>query len=189
MDTRIDFDLDWLLKVRTVVARIGEMDLARWWNTDGQLGPQGAAVLRRGLPRTHCFAQARTVFAVAADRCAQIFDPPGCVTLWRLPEMVEDRIDVLWESWLDDAAGWRPFFERVAAIRSTDVPNTLQEFGLVTEQEIEARKGLKKSTDGWSIQIPSLFDGKRQTIALLALAHAAGSVGNLVVPYARRAGA
>jgi hypothetical protein len=49
-----DLDLEWLLKVRTVVARIGEMDLARWWNSNGQLGPQGASVLRRGLPwRAH----------------------------------------------------------------------------------------------------------------------------------------
>ena len=189
METRIEFDLDWLLKVRTVVARIGEMDLARWWNTDGQLGSQGAAVLRRGLPRTHCFAQARTVFAVAGDRCVQIFDPPGCVTLWRLTETVEDRIDVLWESWLDDAAGWRPFFERVAVIQSTDVTNTLREFGLVTEQEIEAGKDLKTSTDGRSIQMPGLFGGDRRTIALLALSHALGSTGNLVVPYARRADA
>jgi hypothetical protein len=46
-----ELDLAWLLKVRTVVARIGEMDLARWWNSTGQLGPHGASVLRRGFPR------------------------------------------------------------------------------------------------------------------------------------------
>jgi hypothetical protein len=45
-------DIEWLLKVRTVVARTGEMDLARWWNSNGQLGPKGASVLRRGFPRT-----------------------------------------------------------------------------------------------------------------------------------------
>jgi hypothetical protein len=33
------FDLDWLLRVRVVVARCGEMDAQRWWNTEGQLGP------------------------------------------------------------------------------------------------------------------------------------------------------
>jgi hypothetical protein len=32
-----DIELDWLLKLRIVVARYGEMDLARWWNTDRQL--------------------------------------------------------------------------------------------------------------------------------------------------------
>ena len=57
----------------------GEMDAARWWNTKGQLGQLGASVLRRGFPRTFRFAQARSVFAVAAQRCAEIFDPPGTV--------------------------------------------------------------------------------------------------------------
>jgi hypothetical protein len=51
-------DLDWLLRVRVVVARCGEMDALRWWNTAGQLGPYGAKVLGRGFPRTHYFAQA-----------------------------------------------------------------------------------------------------------------------------------
>jgi hypothetical protein len=92
-----ELDLAWLLKVRTVVARIGEMDLARWWNSTGQLGPQGASVLRRGLPRTHYFAQARSVCMVAATRCAQIFDPPGSVTLWRLTDPLEERLETLWE--------------------------------------------------------------------------------------------
>src|SRR5260370_36254508 len=130
-----ELDLAWLLKVRTVVARIGEMDLARWWNTTGQLGPQGSSVLRRGFPRTHHFAQARSVFMVAAARCAQIFDPPGSVTLWRLTDAIEERLDLLWESWLDDAATWRPFFERVAGLQSTDVPLSLGELGLVTAEE------------------------------------------------------
>jgi hypothetical protein len=98
-----DLDLEWLLKVRTVVARIGEMDLARWWNSNGQLGPQGASVLRRGLPRTHYFEQARSVCTVAAARCAQIFDPPGSVTLWGLTDPLEERLETLWEGWLDDA--------------------------------------------------------------------------------------
>ena len=68
-----ELDLEWLLKIRTVVARIGEMDLAKWWNSNGQLGPQGASVLRRGLPRTHYFAQTRSVCMVAAARCARRF--------------------------------------------------------------------------------------------------------------------
>ena len=36
-------DLDRLLRLRLVVARFGEMDLAKWWNTKGQLGRLGAA--------------------------------------------------------------------------------------------------------------------------------------------------
>jgi hypothetical protein len=82
--TQTTIDLDRLLKLRLVVARFGEMDLAKWWNTKGQLGRLGAAALRRGFPRTHHFAQARSVFAVAAHRCTEVFDPSGGVTLWRL---------------------------------------------------------------------------------------------------------
>ena len=82
-------ELDQLLKLGLVVARFGEMDLAKWWNTKGQLGPLGTAALRRGFPRTHRFAQARSVFAVVAHRCTEIFERPLSVTLWRLPELIE----------------------------------------------------------------------------------------------------
>lgn len=58
-------DLERLLKLRLAVARIGEMDVARWWNTSGQVGSLGAKVLSRGMPRTHRFAQARSVFSQA----------------------------------------------------------------------------------------------------------------------------
>ena len=65
-----------VMKVRLVVARVGEMDLARWWNTNGQLGPSaprycGAAFVGPTL------AQARSVFAVAAHRCREVYDRPG----------------------------------------------------------------------------------------------------------------
>src|SRR4051812_16655081 len=114
-------DLERLFKLRLVVARTGEMDLARWWNTKGQLGRMGASVLRRGFPRTHHFAQARSVFAVAAHRCAELFDPPGCVTLWRLPEAVEEAFDARWEDWLDNAAEWAPFFAKLETLPGPDL--------------------------------------------------------------------
>src|SRR5262245_31083213 len=102
--TRRAVDLDLLFKLRLVVARFGEMDIAKWWNTKGQLGPLGTAALRRGMPRTHRFAQARSVFAVASHRCAEVFNPPGCVTLWRLPESIEEAFDARWEHWLGGAS-------------------------------------------------------------------------------------
>jgi len=51
----ITLDFDRLLRLRLVVARFGEMDLARWWNSKGMLGPHGAVVLKRGFPVTHYF--------------------------------------------------------------------------------------------------------------------------------------
>ncbi len=80
-----DLDFDRLLKLRLVVARVGEMDLAKWWNTNGLLGRKGRILLSRGFPRTHSFAQARATFAVATARSHEVFDPPGCMTLWSLP--------------------------------------------------------------------------------------------------------
>jgi hypothetical protein len=43
---------------------------------------------------------------VAAARCAQIFDPPGSVTLWRLTDPLEERLETLWEATRTIAARW-----------------------------------------------------------------------------------
>lgn len=186
-DTYNDIDLAWLMRLRTVIARLGEMDGARWWNSHGQLGRHGATVLRRGFPRTFQFVQAKSVQTIAAARCSEIFDPPESVNLWRLTEDLEDRMDSIWEGWLDDAASWQPFFERVAGLKFTDVPTALKDFDLVTDAEIEAHAKIRKSSDGRSIQIPEKFEGRRRGVALLALSFSAGTASNLVVPYARKA--
>jgi len=68
-------DFDRLFKLRLAVARHGEMDAARWWNTQGLLGRRGAVVIKRGFPSTHFFAQARIVFTVARSRSHELFDP------------------------------------------------------------------------------------------------------------------
>jgi hypothetical protein len=126
---------------------------------------------------------------VAAARCAQIFDPPGSVTLWRLTDPLEERLETLWEGWLDHAKSWRPFFEGVAAIKATDLAACLSEFDLVTAEDVAATRSLKKSKDGRSMQMPGSFDGSRKAVVMLALSFGYGSPGNLVVPYARRADA
>src|SRR5271155_3077484 len=101
--TRTALSYDRLLKLRLIVGRFGEMDLAKWWNTGGQLGRLGTAAVRRGFPRTHYFAQARSVFSVAGFRCREVFDPPKSVTLWQLPESVEEEFEAHWERGLDQA--------------------------------------------------------------------------------------
>ncbi len=184
-----EIDFDWLLKLRVAVGRCGEMDLARWWNTNRQLGTSGANVLGRGFPRTHFFSQARSVIAVAQHRCAQLFDPPGCATLWNLTEEVEEAFDSNWESWLDQAARWRPFFEAVAGVQSSDLVATLEQLDLVTRGEIGALNQLKRPPDGHAVEIPDLFDGQRGVVAMLALGFSFGKVSEPVIPYARRSGA
>ena len=179
-------DLDRLLRLRLVVARFGEMDVAKWWNTKGQLDRLGAAALRRGFPRTHYFAQARAVFGVAGHRCREVFEPPGCVTLWHLTEVIEDEFDAQWEHFLDHASDWEPFFERVQGVAGTDLLGTLHTFELVTERDVEAYSSLRRSAEGRAVQLPGLFSGSAEDIALLALGFARGEVGSPAVPYQRR---
>jgi hypothetical protein len=182
-------DVEHVLKLRLVVARFGEMDLARWWNTKGQLARLGAMALRRGFPGTHYFAQARSVMAVAAHRCDEVFDPPGCVTLWRLPEAIEDDLDARWEHWLDHAMDWKPFFEKLAAVQGTDLGATLRAFELVNDRELEVSSRLRRSAEGRAVPLPGIFTGSQGDITLLALGFARGEPGALAVPYARTADA
>jgi hypothetical protein len=185
--TSPSIDLDRLLKLRLAIARFGEMDLAKWWNTKGQLGKSGAAMLRRGFPRTHRFAQARAVFAVAAHRCAEVFEPPGSVTLWRLPEATEEEFDAGWEQWLDSAPDWTPFFEKLEGLSGTDLVSVLRGLEVVSDRDIEAYGRLKRSAEGRAVPLPGTFAGTDDDVSLLALGFARGEPGALAVPYARRA--
>ena len=165
------------------------MDLAKWWNTRGQLGPFGTRALKRGFPRTHRFAQARSVFAVAAHRCAEVFDPPGSITLWRLPEDIEEEFDARWEHWLDCASEWTSFFEKVESIQSNDLAEVLRSFDVVSAADLEAYARLRRSNEGRAVPLPNPFSGTDADVALLALGFARGEPSALAVPHARRADA
>ena len=184
--TRATLNFDKLLKLRLIIARFGEMDLAKWWNTRGQLGPLGTAAIRRGFPRTHYFAQARSVCAVAAHRCREIFDPLDSATLWRLPETIEEEFEAKWEHWLDQANEWQPFFHRLENLQGNDLKSTLHAFDVVTDHEIEMSSRLRRTAEGRAVPLPEPFSGTDQDIALLALGFARGEIGSLAVPYAKR---
>jgi hypothetical protein len=179
-------DLDRLLKLRVLVARFGEMDQAKWWYTNGQLGRFGASVLKRGFPRTYRFAQARSVFAVAAHRCAETFDPPESVTLWRLPEATEEEFDAQWEYWLDHAGEWSAFFERAETLQGNDLVGILRAFEVVTDSDLQSYARLRRSAEGRAVPLPNPFSDTDADVALLALGFARGEQGALAVPYARK---
>jgi len=183
---RATLNLERLLKFRVVVARFGEMDLGKWWNTRGQLGGLGTAAIRRGLPRTHYFAQARSVFSVASHRCGEIFDPPDSVTLWRLPEPIEEEFEAKWEHWLDQAAEWTLFFQGLESLQEGDLKVALQSFGLITDDESQLFSRLRLSAEGRSVPLPGSFLGTDQDIAMLALGFARGEPGSVAVPYAKK---
>jgi hypothetical protein len=180
-------DLDHLLRLRLVVGRWGEMDRMGWWNTKGQLGRLGALALSRGFPRTYRFAQARSVFAVAAHRCAEVFTPPGCVTLWRLPEVLEEAFDARWEHWLDNAGDWSQDFEKLEGLEGDDLAGILSAWGLVGSQDLAAYGRLRRSAEGRAVPLPGLFSATIAELNLLALGFARGERLELAVPYARRA--
>lgn len=185
--TQSSIALDRLLKLRLVVARFGEMDIARWWNTRGQLSRVGAVALRRGFPRTHHFAQARSVFAVAAHRCSEVFEPPGSVTLWRLPEAIEEEFNARWEHWLDHAQEWQPFFEGLEALPEADLAAAMRSYDLVSDHDVAALARLRCSAEGRAIPLPGVFAATDEDVTMLALAFARGGPGALAVPYIRRA--
>lgn len=189
MGREAQLDSGRLMKLRIAVARHGEMDVARWWNTDKQLSATGAMALRRGFPRTHHFAQARSVIAVASHRCAELFNPAGCVTLWNLPDSIEEELDTRWEGWLDDAAGWKPFFNVIANHKDQDLVSLLRKLELVTDAEMQAAASLRTAAEGKAVPLPGVFHGTNEDIALLALGFAKGVIGSPAIPYARRGGA
>lgn len=182
----LDFDL--LLKLRLTVARFGEMDVARWWNTKGQLGRLGRLALSRGFPRTHGFAQARSVFVVAAHRCDELLNTRDSVTLWRLPEQLEEEFDARWEHWLDHANDWTAFFDSLLNIEPVDLVEALASRDLVTAGDIESFTRLKRAAEGRTVPLPGTFDGANDDVRMLALAFGRGEPGAPAVPFLKRPG-
>lgn len=177
-----------LFKLRLVVARHGEMDRARWWNTQGMLGHRGAVVLKRGFPVTHHFAQARVVFEVARSRCHELFDPPGCMTLWSLPAEIEDQFQEHWQGWLDEIEKWTPVFKTVEAQSGDDLLGSLAELDLISAPEIEAVSKMRRSAENRAVPISGVFSPNEDIITLLAAGFARGEAGNPAIPYARLEG-
>lgn len=176
---------DRLLKLRLVVGRFGEMDLAKWWNTQGLLGHRGAFVLKRGLPRTHYFAQARIVFAVASSRCNELFSPPGCMTLWNLPSETEDQFEEHWQNWLDQTDSWTPFFAQLAELKCDDLLEALAQFELISPLQMEEVRKLRRSAENRAVPIPGIHAPNDEVLTFLGAAFSRGEIGNVAVPYAR----
>jgi hypothetical protein len=185
MPADTDIDLEHLLKLRLVVARLGEMDRLAWWNTQGMLGPYGKKALSRGFPRTHYFAQARAVFAVARQRCKDIYDPPNAITLWELPAELEDEFEERWHDWLDDLDAWTSFFEELAAAQGTDLLVALADRGLITDTHREQVTRLNRSAENKAVLIKVHDTPTDESLTLLAAAFARGEKGSPAIPYLR----
>ncbi|QKS29581.1 MAG: BrxE family protein [Candidatus Accumulibacter similis] len=185
-----DINFDRLLRLRLVVARYGEMDAARWWNTGDAarrtalLGRAGSVLMSRGFPRTHRFAQARLVFEVARARCAEVFDPPGCITLWNLPPAIEDQFDAHWARWLEDRDAWTAFFASIEPPLS-DLLDALKKLDLASDGDLDAVSKLRRSAEGRAVPLPGVHAATDALITQLAAGFSRGEPGKLAVPYAR----
>jgi hypothetical protein len=183
MDADIDFDK--LLKLRLVVARQGEMDVSRWWNTKGMLSRNGTIVLGRGFPRTHYFAQARIIFAVARARCREVFSPPGCITLWDLPAQIEDQFESNWITWLNQSHNWEHFFKQLEAQTSGELLKSMKETGLLTDEHAAEVEQLRRSAENRAVLLPHVSVPNNSTFTLLAAGFSKGELGSPAIPYAR----
>ena len=125
---------------------------------------------------------------MASHRCAEVFDPPKSVTLWRLPEAIEEEFDARWEVWLDNASAWAEYFKSLETMQGTDLVAILREMSLVADADVEAYSRLRRSPEGRSVQLPGIFEATDSNVALLALGFAKGEPGALTVPYALRDG-
>ena len=175
-------DLDRLFKLRLVVARYGEMDSARWWNTGGLLGPKGALLMSRGFPRTHIFAQAGVVLAVARSRCEEVFQHPGATILWSLPAEIEDQFESRWGRWLDETNTWAEFFKSLEA-PPPDILSALRQFQLITPNQEETVSRLRRSAEGRAVLLARREVLDDELITLLAAAYSLGEQGKPAVPY------
>lgn len=186
----VGVDLDRLFKLRLVVARYGEMDAACWWNTGDTsrraavLGRAGSLLLSRGFPRTYRFAQARIVFEAARARCAEVFDPPGCVTLWNLPAALEDQFDARWARWLESRDDWTGFFATIER-PAVDLLELLKALDLVGADQLESVSKLRRSAEGRAVPLPGVHTVSDALITQLAASFSRGEPGKLAVPYAR----
>lgn len=182
---RANIDLDHLFRLRLVVARHGEMDQAGWWNTQGLLGPTGAAALRRGFRRTHWFAQARLVFAVATARCQEVFAvPDDACTLWSLPAELEDAFEHQWQEWQRGREEWEPLFTKIA---EQDEESLLDELRSVVglPDGVDGDRHDRAPEAGRSLELAEAGELDNHVLFDLAAGFGAAGPRDLVVPFAR----
>jgi len=178
-------DLDRLFKLRLIVARHGEMDGARWWNTNGVLGRKGSLLMRRGFPKTHRFAQARLAFEMARVRSTARFPAvPGCITLWSLPAGVEDEFDAKWTEWVEDGERWAEFFDGLQA-QDRDLLAALRAQNLISVAHDDQVSRLRRSAEGRSVPLTGTHHLDDETITLLAAGFSRGEASKPAIPYAR----
>ncbi len=178
-------DLDNLFRTRLVVARFGEMDLARWWDTKGMLGKTGRLAVSRGLPKTHRFSQARAVFAVARARCREVYSPPDGITLWDLPVEVESAFDERWPQWIESQTAWQQFFDSVEAIAGDDLLGAFANVAPLPVPTLDAAKRMKRAADQKAVPLGEIHAVTDEVVSQLAAGFSKSEPGRVAVPFVK----
>lgn len=179
-------NIDQIAKLRIAVARFGEMDRSKWWNTKGMLSGLGEMAIARGFPKTHVFARARAVFSVARLRSEEVFNPPNSFTLWRLPVEIEDRLEDAWANWLESPAPWADFLAELEGCSPENgVIEALSNLELLSARSKEKAGNLRRADDLRSVPIKPSEKSSQHAIELLAAAHGSSEPGKLAVPFIR----
>lgn len=183
-------DFENLLRLRLVVARVGEMDLARWWDTKGMLAKTGRLAVGRGLPKTHRFAQARAVFAVARARCRDVYSPPDGITLWDLPAEVESSFDERWPLWIENQNAWKRVFDSIETIAGEDLLGAFATVAPLPGATLDAAKRMKRAADQKAVPLGEVSAVTDEVVSQLAAGFSKGEPGRVAVPFVklRRAG-
>ena len=122
------------------------------------------------------------VFTVARARCAELFDPPNAVTLWKLPAAVEDEFEDRWHQWLAEPESFEALFEQLRATEGHDLLSELVAAGLASADDAETVQSLRRSAEGRAVQLPTspIDDG---LLTLLAAGFSKGELGAPAIPY------
>ena len=122
---------------------------------------------------------------MARNRCHEIFNPPGCMTLWNLPASLEERFQEHCQAWLDEPDKWATVFQKIATQSGTDLLGSLRDHGLIDEPQCAAVGRLRRSAENRAVPIPGTFQPDDDILAVMAAAFARGEPGALAIPYAR----
>jgi hypothetical protein len=117
-----------------------------------------------------------------------VFDPPGSITLWKLPAEVEDRFEGEWSRWIDDAVQWKAFASDIQAPTSTDLLAEARRLELADDDIIHEARQLRRSAENRAVPIPGEHRPTDRVLALLALGFFRGEPGTPAIPYARLGG-
>lgn len=179
-------DVQKVLEARLWVARLGEQDVLGWWATDAILGPDGAFVGPRILPRTHPAARVRIALSVARHTCDRRHPDPRAYHLFRLDSTTEDSVDRLLIELLPEQDWWRVRIEALEAIGAdADLAAVLSEAGVIDASDLETARGTGLGPAGRSLPTEAAedLDG---TVRRLAAGFVRSGPRSLAVPFVRR---